>query len=150
MCSSDLEDHVPRLLAAQRRTAPLGGEQSGHVIFADYATTGDGLLTALRVLDILRHEKRTLDELVAEVKTYPQKLVNVRVAQKRPLEQLPRVQEEIAAAEREFAGRGRVVVRFSGTEPLARVMIEAETEEEVEKWTARIAEAIRVELGAAA
>jgi phosphoglucosamine mutase len=130
-----------------KRGAVLGGEQSGHVIFSEYATTGDGLLTALRVLEIVRDSGKTLDALTEEVKTFPQKLVNVRVKVKRPLTELERVQAEIQAAEREFAGSGRVVVRFSGTEPLARVMIEAESDEEVNRWTGRIADAIRAELG---
>ena len=131
-----------------KRKAALGGEQSGHVIFSEFATTGDGLLTALHVLEIIRDSHQPLDELVSEITTFPQKLVNVRVKHKRPLTELPSVQAEIAAAEAEFANSGRVVVRFSGTEPLARVMIEAETEEAVDRWTGRIADAIRVELGA--
>jgi phosphoglucosamine mutase len=131
-----------------KRGATLGGEQSGHIILTEYATTGDGILTALRVFEILRDSKKTLDDLTNEIKTFPQKLVNVRVKQKRPLEQLAQVQQEIQAAEQEFAGAGRIVVRFSGTEPLARVMIEADSEESVNKWTARIADAIRHELGA--
>lgn len=132
-----------------KRGAVLGGEQSGHVIFSEYATTGDGLLTALRVLEIMRDSSKPLDTLIEEIKTFPQKLVNIRVKHKRPLTELASVQAEIAAAEREFNGSGRVVVRFSGTEPLARVMIEAETDEQVDKWTGRIADAIRAELGAA-
>jgi phosphoglucosamine mutase len=128
--------------------AVLGGEQSGHVIFLEYATTGDGLLTALRVLEVMRDAGQPLDALASEVKTFPQKLVNVRVKHKRPLSELPSVQAEIQAAEREFADSGRVIVRFSGTEPLARVMVEAESHEEVERWTGRIADAIRTELGA--
>lgn len=131
-----------------KRGATLGGEQSGHIILTEYATTGDGILTALRVFEILRDSKKTLDDLTNEIKTFPQKLVNVRVKQKRPLEQLAQVQQAIQAAEQEFAGAGRIVVRFSGTEPLARVMIEADSEESVNKWTARIADAIRHELGA--
>jgi phosphoglucosamine mutase len=131
-----------------KRGAMLGGEQSGHVIFSEYATTGDGILTALRMLEILRDAGRSLDELAEEVRTFPQKLVNVRVRYKRPLAELHAVQAEIAEAEREFAGSGRVVVRFSGTEPLARVMIEANSDEQVDRWTRRIADAIRAELGA--
>jgi phosphoglucosamine mutase len=132
-----------------KRGAVLGGEQSGHVIFSDYATTGDGLLTAIRLLEIVHDSGQTLDELINEIKNYPQKLVNVRVKHRRPLAELNSVQAEIQAAEREFAGSGRVVVRFSGTEPLARVMIEGPSHQEVDKWTGRIAEAIRTELGAA-
>ena len=131
-----------------KRGAVLGGEQSGHVIFSEYATTGDGLLTAVRLLEIVRDSGQTLDELVDEIKNYPQKLVNVRVKHRRPLAELDSVQAEIQAAEREFGSSGRVVVRFSGTEPLARVMIEGPTHQEVDKWTGRIAEAIRAELGA--
>lgn len=132
-----------------RRGASLGGEQSGHVIFSDYATTGDGILTALHVLETLRDTGRTLDDVIDRMEIYPQKLVNIRVRQKRPLEQLPAVQKEIDAAERAFAGTGRVLVRFSGTEALARVMIEAESLEKVDEWTERIAGAIRSELGSA-
>ena len=131
-----------------RRGAVLGGEQSGHIIFSEYATTGDGLLTALQVLQIVRDSGATLDTLAQDVKAFPQKLVNVRVKHRRPLAELQTVQAEIQAAEREFAGSGRVVVRFSGTEPLARVMIEAGSDAEVDKWTGRIADAIRAELGA--
>ena len=130
-----------------KRDAPLGGEQSGHVIFSEFATTGDGLLTALRIFQILRDTKKTFDDVAAEVKVFPQKLVNIRVKVKRPLNELEQVQREIASAESEFGNSGRVLVRFSGTEPLARVMVEAESEHFVEKWTARIADAIRNELG---
>lgn len=131
-----------------RRRASLGGEQSGHIIFSQYATTGDGLLTALQMLQIVRDSGQTLDALAEQMKTFPQKLVNVRVKHKRPLGELETVQAEIRAAEREFNGYGRVVVRFSGTEPLARVMIEAGSDEEVDRWTQRIANAIQAELGA--
>lgn len=132
-----------------KRGAVLGGEQSGHVIFSQYATTGDGLLTALRVLEIVRDSGQTVDQLIQPIKNFPQKLVNIRVKHKRPLAELLAVQEEIAAAENEFGSKGRVVVRFSGTEPLARVMIEAESAEAVEQWTRRIADAIHAELGSA-
>jgi len=132
-----------------KRGAAIGGEQSGHVIFLEHATTGDGLLTALRVLEIVYRSGRSLDSLLDEIKSFPQKLVNVRVKYKRPLSELATVRAEIDAAELEFAGSGRVVVRFSGTEPLARVMIEAKTDADVDKWTGRIADAIRAELGSA-
>jgi phosphoglucosamine mutase len=130
-----------------KRGAVIGGEQSGHVIFLKQATTGDGLLTALRVLEIVRDSGTSLEALVGEIKNFPQKLVNIRVKVRRPLAELDSVQTEIAAAEHEFNGSGRVVVRFSGTEPLARVMIEAKTDADVDKWTTRIADAIRAELG---
>ncbi len=129
-----------------KRDAQIGGEQSGHVIFRDYATTGDGILTALRVLEIVRCSGRSLDELAGELRTFPQLLVNVRVKNKRPLDQLPGVQNEIRQAEEAFGENGRVVVRFSGTEPLARVMVEGPDEVSVNHWANRIADAIRQEL----
>ena len=130
-----------------RQDLPLGGEQSGHVIFRQFSTTGDGLLTALRVAAIARHAGATLDELTREFVVYPQVLVNVRFREKRPLEELERVQKEIWAAKEEFGGAGRVLVRFSGTEPLARVMVEGPDAARVEERARRIAAAIEAELG---
>jgi phosphoglucosamine mutase len=131
----------------ERLGAVLGGEQSGHVIFRHFATTGDGLLTALQLFAIARKTGAGLEDLTAGFEVYPQKLVNVRVRQKKSLTEVPAVAQEIERAEREFAGAGRVLVRFSGTEPLARVMVEAPTLEQVEISTARIADAIRREMG---
>jgi phosphoglucosamine mutase len=130
-----------------KRDAPLGGEQSGHVIFRDYATTGDGLLTALRVLEVMRESGEDLDTLTADLEVYPQLLVNVRVQNKRPLADLNGVNEEIRRAESEFGDAGRVLVRFSGTEPLARVMVEGPELGRVEHFANSIADAIRAELG---
>lgn len=130
-----------------KRNAPLGGEQSGHVIFREYATTGDGLLTALRVLDVMRESGANLDELTADLEIYPQRLVNVRVKNKRPLAELSAVNEEIRRAESEFGDAGRVLVRFSGTEPLARVMVEGPAIDRVDYFANGIAAAIRAELG---
>jgi phosphoglucosamine mutase len=132
-----------------KRGAPLGGEQSGHVIFRDYATTGDGLLTALRVLEAMRESGRDLDELTADLEIYPQRLVNVKVRDKRPLAELAGVNDEIRRAESEFGDGGRVLVRFSGTEPLARVMVEGPEIGRVEHFAHSIAAAIREELGGA-
>ena len=129
-----------------RGGAVLGGEQSGHVIFLDYATTGDGLLTALRTLEVMRRTGRTLEDLTASLKIYPQRLVNVRVRVKRPLAELDSVGREIRAAESVFGDAGRVLVRFSGTEPLARVMVEGPDLAQVEGFANRIAEAIQREL----
>lgn len=129
--------------------APVGGEQSGHVIFTDYATTGDGMLTALRALEVVVESSRSLDELTSAFQSYPQLLVNVRVKEKRPLAEMTHVQKAIAACETEFGDAGRVVVRFSGTEPLARVMVEGPDTGRVEACAHRIANAIREELGAA-
>jgi phosphoglucosamine mutase len=130
-----------------RRNAPLGGEQSGHVIFREYATTGDGMLTALKLLETSVREKATLDELAADLTVFPQLLVNIRVKERRPLDELPAVVDEIRACESALDGSGRVLVRFSGTEPLARVMVEGPDFAQVESWAGRIASAIRVELG---
>jgi phosphoglucosamine mutase len=130
-----------------RLGAALGGEQSGHVIFREYATTGDGLLTALRLFEIARRAGVGLDELTADLEVYPQRLVNVRVREKKGLTELPSVAREIRLVEEAFAGAGRVLVRFSGTEPLARVMVEGPDLEQVETFSARIAEAIRREMG---
>jgi phosphoglucosamine mutase len=130
-----------------RREALLGGEQSGHIIFREYATTGDGLLTALRVCEVMRASGRTLDELTEELEVYPQLLVNVRVKERRPLEDMASVKDEIRRMETEFGDAGRVVVRFSGTEPLARVMVEGPKLDRVQYFAESIAAAIRSELG---
>jgi phosphoglucosamine mutase len=130
-----------------RRGAVLGGEQSGHVIFHRYATTGDGMLTALRVFEAMRHSGAGLDELTREIQVFPQRLVNVRVKERKPLEDLPGVAAEIRAAEDSFGDSGRVLVRFSGTEPLARVMVEGPELDRVEAFAQRIASQIRAELG---
>jgi len=128
--------------------ATLGGEQSGHILFRDMdITTGDGLLTALRVLDVIARTGMSLAELVADMKVFPQEIKNVKVREKLPLEQLPVVMEAIRAAESELDGNGRVVVRYSGTEKLARVMIEAETEALMRRHTDAIASAIQRTIG---
>ena len=128
--------------------AILGGEQSGHIIFRDGdATTGDGLLTALRVMDVIVSSGQSLAELVSDLKVYPQKIQNVRVREKIPFANVPEVQRAIEAAERELDGNGRVVVRYSGTEALARVMVEAESEEKMRTITAGIAGEIQKALG---
>lgn len=128
--------------------AALGGEQSGHIIFSGRSTTGDGLLTALLLLDIVHRSRRSLAELTADLKTYPQVIVNVHVREKKPLDQIPSVADAIAQAELELAETGRVVIRYSGTESLARVMIEAESEPLMQLHANAIASAIRTELGA--
>lgn len=131
-----------------RLGASLGGEQSGHVILREFATTGDGLLTALRVVETALEAGAGLDELTADLEVYPQKLVNVRIREKKGLTELPLVAREIEHVETAFAGTGRVLVRFSGTEPLARVMVEGPDAQQVEMFSARIADAIRLAMGA--
>jgi phosphoglucosamine mutase len=125
-----------------RRGAVLGGEQSGHVIFHDTGTTGDGMMTMLRVLGAIRRRGAQLEELANEMPVMPQRLVNVRFGRKRPLEELDEVQAAIRACEEEFGEAGRVVVRFSGTEPLARVMVEGEDAGRVDFHVHAIADAI--------
>jgi phosphoglucosamine mutase len=132
----------------RRSGAPLGGEQSGHVIFSDYATTGDGILTALRVLECIVSSGKSADELVADLEVFPQLIVNVRIKERKPLEQFPEVQQGIAACEAAFSGSGRVLVRFSGTEPLARVMVEGNDASLVHQHAHSIAKQIEVALGA--
>lgn len=128
--------------------AALGGEQSGHIIFNGRSTTGDGLLTALLVLDTVHRSGKSLSELVADLKVFPQIIVNVKVREKKPLETIPAIVAAIHAAEQELADSGRVVIRYSGTEALARVMIEAESEPLMRRHADTIANAIRAELGA--
>ncbi len=137
------------VLEEMRKTgATLGGEQSGHIIFRDGdATTGDGLLTALRVLETMARSGKSLTELVADLKVFPQTIKNVRVREKKPLLDVPEVAASIQAAEHELDGVGRVVVRYSGTEALARVMIEAESEDQMRRLTDQIAGAIQRTLG---
>jgi len=132
----------------ERLGAPLGGEQSGHIIFREYATTGDGILTALRLLEIARLAGVGLEELTADLQVFPQRLINVRVREKKGLLEAPAIAAEIRRVEEAFAGAGRVLVRFSGTEPLARVMVEGPDMERVESFSHSIAEIIRREMGA--
>jgi phosphoglucosamine mutase len=130
-----------------RTGANLGGEQSGHILFLDDATTGDGMLTAVKITSIVSL-CGPLDALIGDLKIFPQKIVNVRVKGKPPLDSLPEVSRTLAEAEQALGNSGRVVLRYSGTEPLARVMVEAEHEDDVRRWTDALAEALRTVLGA--
>lgn len=130
----------------QRIGANFGGEQSGHILFLDDAPTGDGMLTALKIASLVSIVA-PLDTLVADLKLFPQKIVNVPVKSKPPLEMLPAVASTLGEAERSLGKTGRVVVRYSGTEPLARVMVEAESEKDVELWTRSLASALRSAIG---
>jgi phosphoglucosamine mutase len=133
----------------KKHHASLGGEQSGHILFPALSTTGDGLLTALVVLDIVRRSGKALHDLTADLKVFPQVIVNVKVKEKRPLDEFVTITDTIRAAEAELKENGRVVVRYSGTESLARVMIEAESQSLMQFHAERIAGAIREELGVA-
>ena len=128
--------------------ANLGGEQSGHIIFLDDSTAGDGMLTAVKMASLVSLEGK-LDYLAGDLKIFPQKIVNLRVRSKPPLDSLRAVSQAIAQAEKALGHSGRVVVRYSGTEPLVRVMIEAEREEDVDRYSESIASAIKAALGAA-
>jgi phosphoglucosamine mutase len=131
-----------------RTGAKLGGEQSGHILFMDgESTTGDGLLTALRVLELLGRSGKKLSQLVDGLKVFPQVIRNITVREKVPFGKMPGVASAIGEAERELDGNGRVVVRYSGTEKLARVMIEAESEPLMRKHAAAISEALEQAIG---
>ena len=125
----------------------LGGEQSGHIVFLDHSTTGDGLLSGIYLMKVMKDTGLTLSELAAKVQTYPQELINIRVTDKEAVMDHPRVQNVIAEVETEMAGDGRVLVRASGTEQLLRVMTEAPTQETVTEYCERIAAVVREEFG---
>lgn len=132
----------------QRIGANLGGEQSGHILFLDDATTGDGMLTAVKIASLVSIAG-PLDTLVADLKSFPQKIVNVRVRSKPPLNSLPQVDHILKDAEKTLGESGRIVLRYSGTEPLARIMVEAEREEDVRRWTDSLASALESSIGTA-
>jgi phosphoglucosamine mutase len=125
----------------------MGGEQSGHLIFPRLSLAGDGMLTTISLLRAMRDHNRTLAELASGFQRYPQVLVNVRVKEKRPFEDLPSVRQLSHEVEQKLGDRGRLLLRYSGTESLARVMIEGESESEVKAQANALAEAIRAELG---
>ena len=126
-----------------RRDLSLGGEQSGHVIFSEYLFTGDGLATSLNVLRTMAATGRTLSDLASELTTYPQVLVNVRVERKVDLKTVPDVAAVMSAVESRLAGNGRLLIRYSGTEPLLRIMIEGRDQDEIARWAQEIAEAVK-------
>jgi phosphoglucosamine mutase len=125
----------------------LGGEQSGHVIFTDYLFTGDGLATSLAVLGVMARTGRRLSALGAEMVAYPQVLVNVRVRERKDLTTIPPVATVMKDVETRLSGHGRLLVRYSGTEPLVRIMLEGRDREEIAGWANEIAERVKTELG---
>jgi phosphoglucosamine mutase len=129
------------------RGAKLGGEQSGHIIFPDISLAGDGMITAIQLLCAVKESGRTLGQLASQLTRYPQVLVNVAVQSKPPIETIPEIKAEIERIEREMEGRGRLLVRYSGTENLARVMIEGESEKKINEQAHRLAEVIRHTIG---
>jgi phosphoglucosamine mutase len=129
------------------RDLSLGGEQSGHIIFSDYLFTGDGLCTALNVLRTVALSGRSLGDLASDLVSYPQVLLNVRVREKVDLEKVPEVAAAIARVEARVDGQGRILVRYSGTEPLLRVMLEGKHQEEIRAWAQEIVDAVKQHLG---
>jgi phosphoglucosamine mutase len=125
----------------------LGGEQSGHLIFLDHNTTGDGLITSLQVLSIMKQDGKPLSELASCMRTYPQVLVNVRVKEKRDLASVPEIAKRVADIEKALEGSGRLLVRYSGTEPKLRIMLEGEDEKTIRKHADELAEMVRNKLG---
>jgi phosphoglucosamine mutase len=130
-----------------KRGLSLGGEQSGHIIFADYLFTGDGLATALNVLKTVAADGRSLEALASDLVTYPQVLLNLRVQEKIDLNAVPAVAKVIADVESQLEGQGRLLVRYSGTEPLLRVMLEGRDEGDIRRWGQEIIEAVRQHAG---
>ena len=131
----------------ERARLSLGGEQSGHIIFRDHSTTGDGLLTALMMMRILASEQKPLRDLRTRLNVFPQSLENIRVKAKPSIDDAPVLAGAVEQSQRELNGKGRIVVRYSGTEPLARVMVEAETQELVDEHTHRLVKVFERELG---
>ena len=125
----------------------LGGEQSGHIIFLDHNTSGDGLITALQALAIMQRKGRTLSELTCDFDHYPQVLVNVDVAEKKPIESLPEFSNALKQIEEKLGSGGRVLIRYSGTEKKARIMVEGEDEKEVREYANDLAARLRHALG---
>ncbi|HEY7473435.1 MAG TPA: phosphoglucosamine mutase [Vicinamibacterales bacterium] len=130
-----------------KRGLRLGGEQSGHVIFSDHLFTGDGIVTALRVLRVMAESGRELADLAADLKTYPQVLVNVHVREKRDLGGVPAIADAMRKVEGRLAGQGRLLVRYSGTEPLLRIMIEGRDQSEIQSWASELAGTVKAHLG---
>jgi phosphoglucosamine mutase len=130
-----------------KRDLSLGGEQSGHIIFTEYLFTGDGLVTALSVLRVMRDTGRSLAELASDLTTYPQVLVNVRVKERTDLRQVPEIARVMDRVESQLADHGRLLVRYSGTEPLLRIMLEGRDATEIRTWAGEIADEVKKRLG---
>jgi len=125
----------------------LGGEQSGHVLFLDYNTTGDGLITVLQVLTLMKKTGMPLSQLASCMKTFPQRLVNIKVRERKPLDSIPRITQVIQEAEKSLDGKGRIVIRYSGTEPLLRIMVEGDQEEKINSIVDNISDAVHKSFG---
>ena len=130
-----------------KRGLALGGEQSGHIIFAEHLFTGDGMATALQVLRIMADTGREMHELAAQLVTYPQVLINVKVRERADYMTIPAIADSIREVEQRLEGHGRLLIRYSGTEPLLRIMLEGKNDAEIRLWANQIAETVRLELG---
>jgi phosphoglucosamine mutase len=130
-----------------KRGISIGGEQSGHIIFSDHLFTGDGIATALNVMRVMAETGRELADLASELVSYPQVLVNVRVKEKKELRSVPAIAASLDRIEQRLAGQGRLLVRYSGTEPLVRVMIEGKDQQEIQSWAREIADSVKQHLG---
>ena len=130
-----------------KRGISIGGEQSGHVIFSDHLFTGDGIATALNVMRVMAETGRELADLASQLVSYPQVLVNVRVKEKKDLRSVPAIAASMDRIEQQLAGQGRLLVRYSGTEPLLRVMIEGKDQQEIQGWAREIADNVKQHLG---
>jgi len=131
----------------QEKNAVIGGEESGHVIFLNHHTSGDGIITAVQLLWAMRHYRQPLSELAKIMSLSPQRIVNVNVTRKPPLDEIAALQSAIRAAEAELADNGRVLVRYSGTQSMCRVMVEGPTNKITDRLAGNIAEAVRVNIG---
>ena len=125
----------------------FGGEPSGHIIFKQYSTTGDGILAALKVIECLRHYERNLEELCRSVPLVPQVLKNIEVSEKRDFKTLPKVSQVVKEVESKLKDSGRVLLRYSGTEKLARIMVEGENQSLIEKSCEKIVDVLKDEIG---
>jgi phosphoglucosamine mutase len=130
-----------------KRGLSLGGEQSGHIIFSEHLFTGDGIVTALCVLRVMADTGREVADLASELVSYPQVLLNVKVREKRDLREVPAIADAMARVEERLAGQGRLLVRYSGTEPLLRVMIEGRDQQEIQAWASEIVATVQEHLG---
>jgi phosphoglucosamine mutase len=130
-----------------KRRLSLGGEQSGHIIFSEHLFTGDGIVTALSVLRVMADSGRELADLASQLVTFPQVLLNVRVREKKDLGSVEPVANAMKRVEERLAGQGRLLVRYSGTEPLLRVMIEGKDQQEIQAWAGEIAATVKEHLG---
>lgn len=133
--------------ALRKGNYAFGGENSGHLIFADHATTGDGILSALQVLRMMRDRNATLAQLASVMQEYPSQLANIPVPEKPPIEDLPKLKKLMAQATKSFGAKGRHLIRYSGTENKIRVLVEHREIEEVRLWVSKFAAAIREEIG---